>query len=133
MRYLLDTTTCIASIRQNARVLARMLELSPDDIAVSMMTVAELWFGALKSNDPARGRALTDAFLRPLNLLPFDEDAADRYAVARVHLETRGTPIGERDLMIAATALANRLTVVTSNGREFGRIPGLDLEDWTKS
>jgi tRNA(fMet)-specific endonuclease VapC len=113
-------------------VVTRLLDLSPDDIGVAMMTVAELWFGALKSTDPARGRALTDAFLRPLVLLPFEQDAAERYGHARLHLEARGTPIGERDLIIAATALAYGLTVVTNNVSEFGRVPGLDVEDWTK-
>lgn len=130
MRYLLDTNTCIAAIRQQRGLLARMMQVPPDDLAVAVMTVAELWFGALKSANPARGRAVADAFLAPFEALPFDEEAADSYAAVRHHLESRGTPIGERDLIIAATALAHGLTVVTSNTREFGRVPGLRLEDW---
>ena len=97
-----------------------------------MITVAELWFGALESSDPALGRALTDAFLQPFVLLPFEQSAADRYAVARRHLESQGTPIGERDLLIAATALASDLAVVTNNVREFERVPGLEVEDWSR-
>jgi tRNA(fMet)-specific endonuclease VapC len=98
-------------------------------MGVAMITVAELWFGALKSRDPARGRALTDAFLQPFVCLSFDDSAAERYGPARLHFESRGTPIGERDLLIAATALANGLTVVTSNVRELGSVPGLGVED----
>lgn len=95
------------------------------------MTVAELWFGALKSADAARGRAVVDAFLAPFTWLPFDDAAAERYAAARYHLEARGTPIGERDLIIAATALPHGLTVITRNTREFARVPGLPVEDWS--
>jgi tRNA(fMet)-specific endonuclease VapC len=133
VRYLLDTNTCIAAIRQNALVLGRMVNRPPDQMAVAVMTVAELWFGALKSKDPARGRSLADSFLEPFTRLPFDDEAADRYAAARLHLESRGTPIGERDLIIGATALAHGLTVVTNNVREFNRIPELQTEDWSKA
>jgi tRNA(fMet)-specific endonuclease VapC len=131
VRYLLDTNTCIAAIRQERPVLARLLRCGPDDLAVAVMTVAELWFGALKSRDAARGRAVVDAFLAPFAWLPFDDAAADRYATARHHLEGRGEPIGERDLIIAATALSRGLAVITSNTREFGRVPGLNVEDWS--
>jgi tRNA(fMet)-specific endonuclease VapC len=131
VKYLLDTNTCIAAIRNNVAVLGRMMNMPPEEMAVAVMTVAELWFGALKSANPARGRAVTDAFLEPFDLLPFDESAADSYASTRRHLQLRGTPIGERDLIIAATALAQGLTVVTNNTREFQRVPGLIVEDWT--
>lgn len=131
MKYVLDTNTCIAAIRNHVAVLRRMMSMPPEEMAVAVMSVAELWFGALKSANPARGRAVTDAFLEPFDLLPFDEAAADSYASTRRHLESRGTPIGERDLIIAATARAHGLTVVTNNRREFERVPGLTLEDWT--
>lgn len=131
VKYLLETNTCIAAIRQHVRVLARLTQREPEELSVAVMTVAELWFGALKSADPARGRAVTDAFLEPFEWLPFDETAADHYASARLHLERRGQPIGERDLIIAATALAHDLTVVTGNVREFQRVPGLRLENWS--
>jgi tRNA(fMet)-specific endonuclease VapC len=131
VKYLLDTNTCIAAIRNQAPVLRRMMSMPPEEMAVAVMTVAELWFGALKSANPARGRAVTDAFLEPFDRLPFDEAAADSYANTRRHLESRGTPIGERDLIIAATALAHGFTVITNNTREFERVPGLTIEDWT--
>lgn len=131
MRYLLDTNACIAALRKDRAVLARIVQCAPDDFAVATMTVAELWFGALKSADAARGRAVVDAFLAPFAWLPFDDAAADCYATARYHLEARGTSIGERDLIIAATALPHGLTVITHNSREFGRVPGLRVQDWS--
>ena len=131
MTYLLDTNTCIAAMRKQQAALTAVLRTDPGELAVAVMTVAELWFGARKSEDPARGRAIADAFLAPFAWLPFDAEAAERYASTRFALQARGTPIGERDLIIAATALAHGLTVVTNNTREFARVPGLAVEDWS--
>jgi tRNA(fMet)-specific endonuclease VapC len=77
-------------------------------------------------------RMALDAFLAPFHLLPFDARAAERYVEARCALEAAGRPIGERDLIIAATALSHGLTIVSSNTREFGRVPGLSVEDWSR-
>jgi tRNA(fMet)-specific endonuclease VapC len=129
--YVLDTNACIGAIRQHGPTLARLTRRSPDELAIASMTLGELWFGALKSTDPARGRAIVDEFVAPFHILPFDEDAAEAYSGVRRHLESKGTPIGERDLIIAATALANGFTVVTNNTRELGRVPGLEVEDWS--
>jgi tRNA(fMet)-specific endonuclease VapC len=88
--------------------------------------------GAAKSQHPRRSRADRDAFLAPFRVLDFDAAAADCYAHARAHLATKGQPIGDRDLMIAAIAVANRLIVVTSNISEFARVPGVVVEDWMR-
>lgn len=131
MRYLLDTNTCIFAINERPAVLRQLAQRDPTDLAVAIMTVAELWFGARKSKRSARARAIADAFLAPLPIIGFDEKAADAYANARFELERRGTQIGERDLIIASVGLAHGLVVVTNNMREFGRVPGLEVEDWT--
>ncbi len=131
MRYLLDTNTCIYALKQQGGVIDRLGEHSPDDLAVSIVTVAELWFGARKSKRPESNRRRIDAFLKPLEVLPFDHAAAGVYAELRLALERMGRPIGERDLLIASIALARGLTVVTHNVSEFGRVPGLKVEDWT--
>ena len=130
MKYLLDTNTCVYALKRAPRVLERMRALTPDDVAVSSVTLAELWFGARKSGRPEKTRASVDAFLLPLAILDFDAKAAEEYAEFRLHLESAGTPIGERDLLIASTAAAHGLTVVTHNTREFARIPDLGVEDW---
>ena len=129
MKYILGTDICIFAIKQHKEVLRRLLQESPDDVAISAMTQAELRFGAMKSNQAEKAMAQVDAFLEPLTVLPFDSEAAGKHAEFRYAL--RSHPIGERDLVIAAVAGANHLTLVTHNAREFARIVALNLEDWT--
>jgi tRNA(fMet)-specific endonuclease VapC len=105
---------------------------SPDDFAVSAITVAEAWTGAARSGDPLKVRRLWDRFLRPFRILPFDEQAAEPYSVLRAHLEGIGAMIGGNDALIAATALAHDLVVVTNNDKEFARVPGLRVENWAR-
>jgi tRNA(fMet)-specific endonuclease VapC len=112
-------------------IVSRVRQAGPAEFAVSTITCAELWYGAANSRRPQRNRADQDAFLEPFRILDFDVRAADRYAVVRGHLARLGRPIGDRDLMIAAVALANRLGVVTRNSAEFSRVPGLRVDDWT--
>jgi len=130
LTYLLDTNTCIYAIKREPEVLRRLQERTPDDFGVSAVTVAELWFGAAKSSRPQSTRASVDAFLKPFEVLPFASEAAEEYAAIRLQLEKAGRPIGERNLLIAATAKSRRLTVVTHNVREFSRVDGLKVEDW---
>lgn len=128
MQYLLDTDTCIFILKNRAGVRQRFLQQSPDDVAISAMTEAELRFGALKSGQPDRAMAQVQGFLAPLLVLPFDGAAAAVHA--EIRLELLSSPIGERDQVIAAVAVANRLVLVSHNTREFGRIARLRLEDW---
>jgi len=128
--YLLDTNTCVYAIKRWPTVIGRLQQLSPDDVAISAVTLAELWFGARKSRKPASTRASVDAFLLPFTVLPFDPGAAEAYSEIRLELERAGQPIGERDLLIAATAVSRGLSVVTHNIGEFRRVPGIAVEDW---
>jgi tRNA(fMet)-specific endonuclease VapC len=130
MRYVLDTNTCIYALKLQGRVVERMRERSPDDLAVTIISLAELWFGARKSTRPSATRREIDAFLEPFEVLPFDSEAAEAYARTRFELERVCRPIGERDLMIGSIALARGLTVVTHNLAEFRRVPALKAEDW---
>ena len=130
MIYLLDTNTCVYAIKRMPQVVRRLQERSPEDFGVSAITVAELRFGAAKSSRPAETRRGVDAFLKPLEALPFGNDAASEYAILRLALERGGRPIGERDLLIAATAKSLGLIVVTHNVREFSRVADLKVEDW---
>ena len=127
---MLDTDTCIGVLRRREPVSERVRSHSPEDLAVSAMTVAELRFGALNSSDPERTLEAVEALLSaPLEVVPFGDDAAWEHAEARLVLRAR--PIGERDLVIAATALAGGFAIVTGNIRHFQRVPGLVVEDWT--
>ena len=130
MIYLLDTNICVYAIKREPQVLSRLQQHSPDDFGISAITVAELWFGAAKSSRPQQTLASVNAFLKPFEILPFATEAAREYAETRLRLEKASQPIGERDLLIAATAKSRRLTVVTHNVGEFSRVSGLRVEDW---
>jgi len=130
VKYVLDTNTCFYALKRHAGVVDRLRRHLPADLAVTIMTVAELWFGARKSRRPAATRSEIDAFLAPLTVLPFDHAAAEAYAGIRYALERRGQPIGERDQIIASIGLARGLTVVTHNVSEFSRVSDLRHEDW---
>ena len=130
MRYILDTNTCVYALKLQGRVVDRMREHVPSEIVITIITLAELWFGAHKSTRRAAVRREIDGFLEPFEMLPFDREAADTYARVRFDLERVGRPMGERDLLIASIALARDLTVVTHNLGEFARVPGLKAEDW---
>jgi tRNA(fMet)-specific endonuclease VapC len=131
MAWLLDTHTLIFAARDRPAAVRRRLEaVSPDDVAVSSVAVAELWYGCEKSQDPPRKREAWRVFLDPYVVLPFDRAAAEEHARLR-HL-LRHSPIGERDLIVAAIAVASELKVVTSNLAEFSRVPGLVVEDWSR-
>ena len=90
MIYLLDTNTCVYAIKRDPRVLRGLRENSPDDFAVSAITVAELWFGAAKSSRPRETRSSVDALLEPFEVLPFGAEAAEAYATIRLQLERAG-------------------------------------------
>lgn len=110
-------------------MLTRLRAESPAELAVAAMTVAELWFGAIRSGGSREAFAKIERFLSPgIAIFPFDEDAAYRYA--EIRHAVRAQPIGTQDLVIASVAVARGLTVVTSNVREFGRVPGLPHVDW---
>jgi tRNA(fMet)-specific endonuclease VapC len=129
--WLLDTNAIIHSVRgRPPRVRAELRRRSPADVAVSSVTVAELWYGAAKHVDPDRKRKAWTRVLAPYEILAFDRSAAEHHADIRYAL--RHHPIGERDLLIAAIARAHGLTVVTQNPDEFDRVPELIVVDWTK-
>ncbi len=94
------------------------------------MVAAELAYGVAKSGSERNRRAL-EMFLAPLELMPFDEPAIWVYGKLRADLERRGQPIGSLDTMIAAHALSMKAVLVTNNMREFSRVTGLQLENWT--
>jgi tRNA(fMet)-specific endonuclease VapC len=131
MRFLLDTNICIYALKQNQVVLTRLLAERPIDVGLSVITEAELRTGAAKSTASTKTTRLLENFLRPLAVLDFTSDDAVAYATVRAKLEEAGTPIGPLDTLIAAQAVARKLILVSNNEREFRRIAGLRLENWT--
>jgi len=133
MRYLLDTNICIYLIKKNPpEVLEHLGKLSPIDISISSITVAELYYGAENSIYRERNRLALEEFFLPLEILPFDEKAALQYGIIRADLKKKGKIIGAMDMLIASHAIANNLILVTNNEREFRRISNLKLENWTE-
>jgi tRNA(fMet)-specific endonuclease VapC len=133
MQYLLDTNICIYLIKQKPpKVLARFQTLTLSDIGLSSITVAELEYGVCKSQQAEKNRAALMQFLIPLEIVAFDQTAANRYGSIRSDLERRGLVIGSMDMLIAAQALSLGITLVTNNVREFSRIANLSLENWAE-
>ena len=132
MRYLLDTNTCIFLINHKSEAVRRKMKtVAVGEVGVSSVTVSELEYGVAKSKARRKNRMALDQFLLPLEILQYDGTAARHYGVIRAELERKGTPIGSMDTMIAAHALSRDLIVVTNNTREFERVRGLRVEDWT--
>jgi len=130
--YLLDTNTCIAHLTgRSGSVSLRLRNLSPGDVVICSVVKAELLFGARKSQRSEENMAHLRRFLAPMASLAFDDDAAATYANIRAGLEQAGSPIGPNDLLIASIALSRGCIVVTANTREFSRVPGLAVENWT--
>lgn len=131
MRYLLDTNICIYIIKQKPqKVLDKFQTLNPEDVGIPSITVAELEYGAYKSQRREQNQAALKLFLSPLAIVPFDESAARACGEIRGQLEQQGTVIGSMDMLIAAQAQSLRLALVTNNIREFSRVPNLALENW---
>jgi tRNA(fMet)-specific endonuclease VapC len=131
MRFLLDTNICIYALKQNPIVLDRLLSQTRSEVAISVITEAELRTGAAKSEAPVKTLRLVENFLLPLGIVEFSSDDAIAYAGVRAKLERAGTPIGPLDTLIAAQAVARRLVLVSNNEREFSRVAGLRVENWT--
>lgn len=126
----LDTNTLIYYFKGMGGVAHRLLQQPPRNVGIPTIVVYELEVGIAKSTSPDKRRQQLAALLQVVNVLSFDMAAARQAAQIRATLEQAGAPIGPYDVLIAATALANRAVLVTHNTEEFGRVPGLTLEDW---
>ena len=129
--FLLDTDICSYVIKGSHPTLDQRLGgLQPGQIAISAVTRAELRFGVALRPEATRLAMLVESFLSFMVTLPWDATAADRYGSLRATLQRAGQPIGDRDLMIAAHALAVNATLVTHNLAHFERVSGLACADW---
>ncbi|MBN1946529.1 MAG: type II toxin-antitoxin system VapC family toxin [Bradymonadales bacterium] len=131
MRYLLDTNTCIAYLtKRSAPVVEHIKGMRPVDLALCSIVKSELIYGAHKSAKVNENIEKLNAFFAAVHSLPFDDRAAEIAGEVRATLDRQGTPIGPNDLLIAAIAFANGLTLLTHNTKEFSRVNGLVIEDW---
>jgi tRNA(fMet)-specific endonuclease VapC len=128
-RYLLDANAVIALLNDTLSNLAqRARRERPGDVAISAVVAHELFYGAFKSRRAAHNVALVDAL--QFAVLEFDKEDARQAGRVRALLAARGTPIGPYDVLIAGQSLARNMILVTHNTSEFGRVPGLRIEDW---
>lgn len=133
MKFLLDTNICIFLIRkQFESIRSHIRSHRVGEICVSAITEAELRFGADASAQSTKNHAVLERFFLTLPVLAFDSGCAREYGRIRAFLKKKGTPIGSLDMLIAAHALSEGMTVVTNNTREFKRVPRLPIADWTK-
>lgn len=128
---LLDTNSLVYYLNGLEPVVARFQSTARRDLAIPSIVAFELEYGTLRAPS-LRRRVAADALLATLHQVPFDHAAALEAARIRVKLEDRGLIIGPMDVLIAGTALSRGAILVTSNTREFSRVRGLRLEDWTK-
>jgi tRNA(fMet)-specific endonuclease VapC len=127
---MLDTDISSYIIKRRPGSLIERFETHAQEICVSVITAAELLFGAEKAGRAKLAQEVEE-YLKRLTILDWPDAATPHYARIRAVLECAGTPIGNMDLMIAAHAIAERATVVTNNIKHFSAVPGLKLEHWT--
>nr|WP_234968929.1 type II toxin-antitoxin system VapC family toxin [Thiomicrospira sp. ALE5] len=128
---MLDTNICIYIIKNKpASVRAKFEQMQIGDVAMSMITFGELEYGALRSQNAIRQLQIIDDLSRYIPVLAMQQEVAKTYAEIRADLTSKGTPIGNNDLWIAAHARTIGATLVSNNTKEFVRVDGLKLENW---
>jgi tRNA(fMet)-specific endonuclease VapC len=135
--FLLDTNACISLINGKPLSVRSRFQraLAADEkVLVSSVVAFELWYGVAKSAHPTTNAQRVETFFSgPVSLLAFEDEDAKFAGRVRAALEAAGKPIGAYDLLIAGQALRHDLILVTANVREFGRIKGLEWQDWGKN
>ncbi|WP_106478025.1 type II toxin-antitoxin system tRNA(fMet)-specific endonuclease VapC [Phytohalomonas tamaricis] len=133
LKYLLDTNICIFTIKNKPTHVRELFKRHQDQLCISTVTLMELIYGAEKSAHPERNLHTVEGFAARLEVLQYDSDAAAHTGQLRAELVKTGKPIGPYDQMIAGHARSLGLIVVTNNMREFERVPGLRVTDWSVS
>jgi len=131
MKYLIDTNICIYLMNQHPpQVLEKFRKVGVGEIAVSSVTVSELYYGAQKSKKIKQNIKRIEEFIYPFDVLSYDESASKEYGKIRAYLERKGQVIGPLDILIAAHALSMNLILITNNIKEFRRVKSLPVENW---
>ena len=131
MKYLLDSNICIHFLRGKYNIIEKLNEVGIDNCAISEITLAELVFGAEKSDNPKNNNKLIEKFIGQLSILPIF-DAIQTYGKEKARLQSEGKMISDFDLLIGCTSIENDLIMVTENIKEFERIKGIKIENWVK-
>ena len=132
-RYLLDTNTVIFFLKGNQTVVDSWMKTAPTDVRISTITLFELYVGATTSTKPHERRHQLHILLKTIETIPFQAVEAEKAANIKADLKSKGQGIGPLDTLIAGSALAHNLILVTNNTDEFNRVQGLRCLDWTKT
>ena len=132
IKYMLDTNILIYAIRNRPRKVREAFKKYSEFLSMSAVTLGELIYGAEKSVQVVRNLEDIEGLAARMEVLPFDNEAATHFGQVRTELAGSGKIIGPYDLMIAGHARSRGLIVVTNNLREFNRVPGLRVENWTR-
>ena len=129
--YMLDTNVIVKAIREKEHpIREKILNSCSKGLCISSITYTELLYGVYHSRNPEKNLAALHELLSWIEILPFDLSAAECAGKVMAFLASKGTPLGDRDMLIAGHALSRNEPLVTHNMREFKRIPGLLIEDW---
>ena len=131
MKFLLDSNVCIHFFRGKYNIIDKINEVGIDNCAISEITLAELFFGAEKSDNPKKNLKLIEKFIGQLSILPIF-DAIQTYGKEKARLQNEGKMISDFDLLIGCTSIENHLIMVTENIKEFERIKGIKIENWVQ-
>lgn len=126
---LLDTDVCISLLRGNRKVIEHRKNFA-DEVSVSFMNVAELFYGAEKSANPAKNKSIVEQFLLTVQVINSNRKIMKRFGHLKANLEQSGIPLADADLLIAATVLETCTLLVTGNIKHFSRIEKLNLANW---
>ncbi|MBM3934366.1 MAG: type II toxin-antitoxin system VapC family toxin [SAR202 cluster bacterium] len=133
MLYMLDTDICVFILRNSSASVSEAARRVPaSDLCISVVTLAELLFGAERSDSKRFNQAIVRGFADRIQIHPWDQSAAESYAVIRNQVQRAGLPAAAMDLMIASHAVSKGATIVTNNVRHFHRIQGLKIENWAR-
>ena len=130
LKYLLDTNIVIYVLKRRPKEVLAMFNANASRMAISSITLSELFYGAEKSLNTDKNLEAVEEFVSHLDVLPYDAKASQHYGQIKAALEKKGQIIGENDIHIAAHATSHGLVLVSNNVREFKRVPNLVLENW---
>jgi len=131
LKYMPDTNICIFTIKNRPQQVREAFNRFYDQLCISSVSLIELIYGVEKSAHPEKNLAVVEGFAARLEVLSYDESAANHTGQLRAELARSRTSIGPYDQLIAGHARSRGLILVTNNRREFDRVPGLRVEDWT--
>jgi len=131
VKYILDTNICVYLFKGKFEIDKKLINVGLENCSISEITLAELVYGAENSSNPEKHHELINSLIEDVSIIPIF-DAIQTYGKQKSRLRKQGVLISDFDFLIGSTAIANDMVMVTQNTREFERLEGIKLEDWTK-